>query len=174
MRVCVVRCLVAFVPCVFVLVMCIIYKYNSTLWWYVLIQYDKTINSDIKRAESPAADVNFTYLDVLNYDALSSVVVNHKITWLVHLATMLSAIGEQHPQQAMKLNVGGIENVLEVARLHNLRVFAPSTIAVSAVLYWCMQTERGGRRGDQSDRYIVCLTSSRNKNTYSMLRSLRN
>ncbi len=70
------------------------------------------------------------FLDVENYHALCKVVFNYRITWVVHLASILSATGERNPQLAMRLNTRGIEHVLECARTYSLRVFSPSTIAV--------------------------------------------
>jgi threonine 3-dehydrogenase len=70
------------------------------------------------------------YLDVTDQGALSKLVVENEITTIIHLASLLSAVGEKNPQLAMKVNVRGSENVLEVASQHSLRVFIPSTIAV--------------------------------------------
>jgi threonine 3-dehydrogenase len=91
---------------------------------------DNVIASDIKTPPKPYPDGPFIYVDVLNYDSLARVVLEYRIDWIVHLASLLSANGEQNPQLAVKLNTTGIENVLELARQHNLRVFSPSTIAV--------------------------------------------
>jgi threonine 3-dehydrogenase len=48
----------------------------------------------------------------------------------VHLAAILSALGERFPDRAASVNVYGCTNALNLAREHKCRVFIPSTIAV--------------------------------------------
>jgi len=91
---------------------------------------DHVIATDVKYPPKNFASGPFHYLDVLDRSAMAKLVVENRIDCVVHLASLLSAVGEKNPQLAMKLNTRGIENVLELARLNNLRVFAPSTIAV--------------------------------------------
>jgi nucleoside-diphosphate-sugar epimerase len=69
-------------------------------------------------------------LDVTDAAALNAVVARHRITQIYHLAAALSANGEKHPQWAWNLNMGGLLNVLELARTVKLEcVFWPSSIA---------------------------------------------
>ncbi|HEX6020138.1 MAG TPA: NAD-dependent epimerase/dehydratase family protein [Burkholderiaceae bacterium] len=69
-------------------------------------------------------------LDVTDAAALAAVVARHRIDRIVLLAAALSANGEKHPQWAWNLNMGGLLNVLELARTHRLQqVFWPSSIA---------------------------------------------
>jgi threonine 3-dehydrogenase len=93
---------------------------------------DNVIASDVRVPDDKSLTKGgkFSYLDVTNADALNKLVVEHDVQWVVHLASLLSATGEKNPQLAMILNTRGIENVLEAAKNHKLRVFAPSTIAV--------------------------------------------
>jgi len=69
-------------------------------------------------------------LDVTDAAALATVVKRHGITQIYHLAAALSASGEKHPTWAWSLNMGGLLNVLELARTQRIeRLFWPSSIA---------------------------------------------
>ena len=73
----------------------------------------------------------FIPMDVLDRETLQVQVRNHRIDTIYLLVAMLSATGEQHPQKAWQLNMQSLLNVLEVARVENIKkVFWPSSIAV--------------------------------------------
>ena len=72
----------------------------------------------------------FQYVDVLEMSNLSRLVVEENVQTIVHLAAMLSATGEQHPDLALRVNNVGTQNIFELARANKIRVFCPSTIAV--------------------------------------------
>jgi len=73
----------------------------------------------------------FEVVDVTRADTLSEAVRKLRIDAIVHLAAVLSAVGEERPQLAWDVNMNGLYNVLEVAREQDVRrVFCPSSIAV--------------------------------------------
>ncbi len=73
----------------------------------------------------------FEYIDVTDRESIEKVVNKYDINVIYHLAAVLSAIGEEKPQIAWKVNMNGLYNVLEIAREHGLvRVFWPSSMAV--------------------------------------------
>ncbi|MCW3993978.1 MAG: L-threonine 3-dehydrogenase [Candidatus Bathyarchaeota archaeon] len=73
----------------------------------------------------------FEYIDVTDRESVEKVVKKYDINIIYHLAAVLSAIGEEKPQLAWKVNMNGLYNVLEIAREHGLvRVFWPSSMAV--------------------------------------------
>lgn len=86
------------------------------------------IASDIRTP--PGITGSYLRADVQDKGVLERIVKEHGITYIVHLASLLSAIGEKNPQLALTVNTKGIQNVLELAAEHNLQVFSPSTIAV--------------------------------------------
>jgi len=71
----------------------------------------------------------FEIVDVVNGNQIAEVVKKHNINTIVHLAAILSAVGEQKPQLAWNVNMNGLYNVLEVAREEKCSVFTPSSIA---------------------------------------------
>lgn len=71
------------------------------------------------------------HVDVTDRDRLEEVVREYKIDTIFHMAAILSAVGEEKPDLAWRVNINGLYNVLEVARAHGMtRVFVPSSIAV--------------------------------------------
>eukprot|EP00976_Prorocentrum_cordatum_P082605 1184882-Prorocentrum_minimum.AAC.1 len=136
-----------------------------------VIASDIKLNRDNRHLKS---DGPFAYCDVKDYESLARLVLEHRVDHIVHLASLLSAVGEKDPQLTLKVNTFGTQtiltggdtcvtdyspgvtlvqltgcdtcvtdnspggtcvtdnlpNVLELARMHGLKVFAPSTIAV--------------------------------------------
>uniref|UniRef100_A0A673K702 L-threonine 3-dehydrogenase, mitochondrial-like n=1 Tax=Sinocyclocheilus rhinocerous TaxID=307959 RepID=A0A673K702_9TELE len=87
------------------------------------------ILSDIRK---PPAHVYqsgpFIFSDILDYKNLCEIVVNNRISWLIHYSALLSAVGEANVSLARDVNITGLHNVLDVATEHGLRLFIPSTI----------------------------------------------
>ena len=69
-------------------------------------------------------------LDVTDLPAMRTLVEENDIGTIYHLAALLSATGEKMPDLCWKINVGGLENVISVARAYDCRVYSPSSIAV--------------------------------------------
>uniref|UniRef100_M4BH02 L-threonine 3-dehydrogenase, mitochondrial n=1 Tax=Hyaloperonospora arabidopsidis (strain Emoy2) TaxID=559515 RepID=M4BH02_HYAAE len=91
--------------------------------------HDTVVNSDIK-APLGAPDPTFAYCDVQDSTSIARVIAEQGVDTIVHMASLLSAVGETNPALALAVNTRGIQNVLELAKSHKLQVFAPSTIAV--------------------------------------------
>lgn len=71
---------------------------------------------------------HFESLDVTDEKHYNELVKKHNINYIVHLAGILSALGEKVPDLSIDVNVYGSVNALRIAREHNCRIFIPSTI----------------------------------------------
>ena len=93
---------------------------------------DSVIASDVREvAGHPFVEEGrFVRLSVLDGDVMDSVIEDEEVGTIYHLAAILSATGEQNPDLCERVNVGGTITVLEAARRNDLRVYAPSSIAV--------------------------------------------
>lgn len=90
---------------------------------------ERVILSDVRKPNNPEAmNGPFKYVDVTDYKNIERVVVEENIDWVVNFAALLSAVSEAMPELAYNVNVGGSKNILDIAKIHNLRVFIPSTI----------------------------------------------
>jgi nucleoside-diphosphate-sugar epimerase len=93
---------------------------------------DSVLATDFQEAAEDKFDYcAFQTLNVMDKASLDSIITKEGVTQIYHLAAILSALGEKNPVQAWDLNMGGLLNVLEVAREHKIeKVFWPSSIAV--------------------------------------------
>jgi len=91
-----------------------------------VIASDKCSNASEKIKSSGP----FVKLDVLDKATMASIIDDYQVDAIIHLAAILSAVGEKNPMLAWNININGLINVLELAREKNLkRVLIPSSIA---------------------------------------------
>jgi nucleoside-diphosphate-sugar epimerase len=87
---------------------------------------DSVLATDVRSAYDDAGP--YQHVDCMDIGAISDAVHKHKADTIYHLAALLSATSEMHPQKAFRINMGTLANVLEVARENNCAVFTPSSI----------------------------------------------
>eukprot|EP01017_Pseudomicrothorax_dubius_P010584 TRINITY_DN13797_c0_g1_i1.p1 TRINITY_DN13797_c0_g1~~TRINITY_DN13797_c0_g1_i1.p1 ORF type:complete len:345 (+),score=73.25 TRINITY_DN13797_c0_g1_i1:126-1160(+) len=72
---------------------------------------------------------HFEVVDILDKKRLEEIVKSFHPDTIIHLSSIVSAYGEQHPDEAIRINNGGFINVLELAKKYKLGLFSASTIA---------------------------------------------
>lgn len=91
------------------------------------IGHENVIATDVgeQRFDFPC---RYESLDVTDKDAYTKKTKENGITYIVHLAGILSALGEQNPDLAIDVNVFGAVNALKIAQQQDCQIFIPSTI----------------------------------------------
>ncbi|NDI86744.1 NAD-dependent epimerase/dehydratase family protein [Undibacterium crateris] len=94
---------------------------------------NNVIAADISPASLYGAAI-YEIIDVLNAARITEVIEQYQVTQVYQLAALLSATGEKAPLKAWELNMDGLLNILEIARIRGeagkpLKVFWPSSIA---------------------------------------------
>lgn len=92
---------------------------------------NNVIASDIRKdgADKVINAGPFEIVDVLNANQMAEVVKKYNANTIVHLAALLSAVGEKNPALAWNINMNGLVNALEIGKETNSAVFTPSSIA---------------------------------------------
>ncbi|MCE5197004.1 MAG: L-threonine 3-dehydrogenase [Negativicutes bacterium] len=91
---------------------------------------DNVVGSDLHDSATPAlANGPYEKIDVLDTARMAEVVKKYGVNQIIHLAALLSAVAEKKPTLAFQINLGGLFNVLELARETGCAVFTPSSIA---------------------------------------------
>jgi len=71
----------------------------------------------------------FEFADACDKEAIEALIKKYDLDTIHHLASILSAKGEENPEMAWKINMVSLKNVLDLAKEYKLRVFWPSSIA---------------------------------------------
>ncbi len=82
----------------------------------------------VKPNNETVANGPYMFADILDFKNLQEIVVNNQVDWIIHFSALLSAVGEQNVSLAIRVNIEGMHNVLELAKQYKLKVFIPSTI----------------------------------------------
>jgi nucleoside-diphosphate-sugar epimerase len=91
---------------------------------------DQVLVTDLRIPELQRSGRTYDVLDVTYMESVEKIIQAHDVHTIFHLAGILSATGERHPELAWNVNVNGVRNILEAARRFDCKVFWPSSIAV--------------------------------------------
>ena len=69
-------------------------------------------------------------VDITNEQQIAETVSKYNIDTIYNLAALLSAVAEAKPQLAWKIGMGGLFNVLEVARENGVAPYLPQVLSV--------------------------------------------
>jgi threonine 3-dehydrogenase len=98
---------------------------------------ENVILSDIIKPSQQIVDEGpYIFADILDFKGLQKAVVTHRIDWIIHFSALLSAIGEQNVSLAVRVNIEGMHNMIELAKQYKLRIFVPSTIGAFGPVIW--------------------------------------
>lgn len=86
------------------------------------------VATDVKQCDALSAAGPFEIVDALDAEGYAAVVDKYKIDAIYNLVALLSATGEKNPQLAMRINMGALQNSLEIAREKGCSLFTPSSI----------------------------------------------
>ncbi|KAL0276494.1 UNVERIFIED_CONTAM: hypothetical protein PYX00_004052 [Menopon gallinae] len=86
------------------------------------------ISDIIKPSKTVVESGPYIFADILDFKGLQDIVVSHRVDWLIHFSALLSAVGEQNVPLAVRVNIEGLHNVIELAKQYKLKIFVPSTI----------------------------------------------
>ncbi len=73
---------------------------------------------------------NYQELDICDYKKVEEILKEEKITNVINLASILSALAEKYPDLAKKVNIDSTVNLFEMAWKYHFEIFFPSTIAI--------------------------------------------
>lgn len=71
----------------------------------------------------------FEIVNINDNKDLAEKIKKHKVNTVINLAAILSAVGEERPQDCWDVNMNGLYNILEIAKEEKISVFNPSSIA---------------------------------------------
>lgn len=82
---------------------------------------ENVIYSDISWKQNPIEGGIFERLDVNDFKTYQYLIEKYKINYIIHLSGILSATGEKDPNLAIKVNVNGVVNALNLAKDYNAK-----------------------------------------------------
>ena len=101
---------------------------------YNVIAYDKKPRIYVLKNFVDVNKVKIVMGDVLDFDKMLSVAKEFNVEYIIHMAALLTKASEDDPHQAVKVNVEGTINVLEVAKTLGIKkVIFTSSQAVYGV-----------------------------------------
>lgn len=78
---------------------------------------------------------NYETLDVTNKENFEYLIKANNINCLIHLAVVMSALGEKNVFTTKQVNVDSVLSSFELSNKYNLKLFIPSSIAVYGGIY---------------------------------------